>query len=123
MQNWLSRGGSSLYWSSVAQNARNAVADMSDRLISSESTSLRTRVDWLAWTSFSRCVSVRAGNHRFWLLSTLRAHTKAPWKTDLHRKTLRVLNRPGRARTVVDYELALELHPHWSLRFEFLAAP
>ena len=42
----------------------------------------------------------RAGNRRFWLLSTLRAHTKVPYKIDLHRKTLIVLNRPGRARTV-----------------------
>jgi hypothetical protein len=37
----------------------------------------------------------RAGNRRFWCLSALRAHTKAPYKTDLHRKTLRELKRPG----------------------------
>jgi hypothetical protein len=36
----------------------------------------------------------RAGNRRFWLLSTLRAHTKVPYKIDLHRKTLIALNRP-----------------------------
>ncbi len=30
-----------------------------------------------------------------WLLRALRAHTKAPYKTDLHRKTLRSLKRPG----------------------------
>jgi hypothetical protein len=39
--------------------------------------------------------SARAGNRRFWLLSALRAHTKAPSKTDLHRETLRALKRPG----------------------------
>ena len=42
----------------------------------------------------------RAGNRHLWLLSALRAHTKAPWKTDLLWETLRVLNRPERARTV-----------------------
>jgi hypothetical protein len=36
------------------------------------------------------------------LLSALRAHTKAPSKTDLLWKTLRALKRPGRARTVLD---------------------
>ena len=40
-----------------------------------------------------------AGNRRFWLLSALRAHTKAPYKTDFHRKMLRALNRPKAART------------------------
>jgi hypothetical protein len=45
-------------------------------------------------------ISARAGNRRFWLLSALRAHTKPPYRTGLHRKTLRVLNRPGRARAV-----------------------
>jgi hypothetical protein len=44
--------------------------------------------------------TARAGNHRFWLLSTLRTHTKAPYKTNLHRKTLRALNRPLAAQTV-----------------------
>jgi len=44
-------------------------------------------------------MTARAGNRRFWLLSTLRAHTKAPYKTDLHRKTLMALNGPGTART------------------------
>jgi hypothetical protein len=42
----------------------------------------------------------RAGNRRFWYLSTLRAHTKSPYKMDFHRKTLRALNRPKAARTV-----------------------
>ena len=28
--------------------------------------------------------TARAGNRRFWMLSALRAHTKAPYKTDLH---------------------------------------
>ena len=45
--------------------------------------------------------TARAGNRRFRLLSALRAHTKAPYKTDLHRKTLMALNRPGTARTDV----------------------
>ena len=34
-------------------------------------------------------VTARAGNRRFRRLSALRAHTKAPYKRDLHRKTLR----------------------------------
>ena len=42
----------------------------------------------------------RAGNHRFGLLSALRAHTKAPYKPDLLWETRRALNCPGRARTV-----------------------
>jgi hypothetical protein len=41
-----------------------------------------------------RRVSARAGNRRFCGLSALRAHAKAPYKTDLHRKTRRALNRP-----------------------------
>jgi hypothetical protein len=56
----------------------------------------------MAWASavdgFSP--SARAGNRRFRSLSALRAHTKAPYKIDFHRKTLWALNRPGRARTV-----------------------
>jgi hypothetical protein len=40
--------------------------------------------------------TARAGNRRFWCLSALRAHTKAPYKTDLHRKTLMALNCPRR---------------------------
>ena len=48
----------------------------------------------------SRCLSARAGNRRKGRLSTLRAHTKAPYKTYFYRKTLRALNRPRRARTV-----------------------
>ena len=41
----------------------------------------------------------RAENRRFWLLSALWTHTNAPYKTALLWKTLRALNRPGRART------------------------
>jgi hypothetical protein len=33
--------------------------------------------------------TARAGNRRFGRLSALRAHTKAPYKTNSHRKTLR----------------------------------
>jgi hypothetical protein len=44
-------------------------------------------------------ITARAENRSFWLLSALRAHTrthaKTPYKTDLHRKTLRALKRPG----------------------------
>jgi hypothetical protein len=40
--------------------------------------------------------TARAGNRRFWGLSALCAHTKAPYRTDLHRETLRALNRPRR---------------------------
>ena len=52
------------------------------------------------WTSEPFRCAARAGDRRFWLLSALRAHTKAPYKTDLHRETLMALNRPGTARTV-----------------------
>ena len=48
-----------------------------------------------AWVREQRALTTRAGNRRFWCLCTLRAHTKAPYKTDLHRKTLRALKRPG----------------------------
>jgi hypothetical protein len=37
----------------------------------------------------------RAGNRRFWRLSALRTHTKVQYKTDLHRETLRALDRVG----------------------------
>jgi hypothetical protein len=58
----------------------------------------------LASSSLQRSGSTtaRAGNHRFRLLSALRAHTKAPHKMCFHRETLRALNRPKAART--DYE-------------------
>ena len=39
----------------------------------------------------------RARHRRVWLLSALRAHTKAPYKIDLRWETLRPLARPGRA--------------------------
>jgi hypothetical protein len=38
-------------------------------------------------------------NPPFGLLSALRAHTEAPYRTDLLWETRRALNRPGRART------------------------
>jgi hypothetical protein len=50
-------------------------------------------------------MTARAGNRRFWcltIMTALRAHTKAPYKTDLHRKTRRALNRPWAARTEVE---------------------
>jgi hypothetical protein len=43
----------------------------------------------------------RPENRRFWHLSALRAHTKAPYKMYFHRKTLRALNRPKAVRTVL----------------------
>jgi hypothetical protein len=67
--------------------------------------------------------SARAGNRRFWLLSALRAHTKAPYKTDLLGKTLRAFSRPGRSRTVeaafqevgiLPHVLALRLPAWWT---------
>ena len=45
-------------------------------------------------------MTARAGNRRFWPLSALRAHTKAPYKTDLHSKMLMALKSPGTAWTV-----------------------
>jgi hypothetical protein len=45
--------------------------------------------------------SCQAENHRLKLLSALRAHTKVPHKTDLLWETLRPLNRPETARTVL----------------------
>ena len=44
--------------------------------------------------------SARAGNRRVRWLSTLRAHTTAPYKLDLLWETLRALNRPRQARAV-----------------------
>jgi hypothetical protein len=40
-------------------------------------------------TRRSTVLTARAGNRRFKCLSALRAHTKAPYKMDFHRKTLR----------------------------------
>jgi hypothetical protein len=61
------------------------------------------------WSAVSFVVmrAARAGNRRFWPLSGLHAHTKAPYKTDLHRKMRMALNRPGRARTVPHVALDL----------------
>jgi hypothetical protein len=47
--------------------------------------------------------SARAGSRHFSPLSALRAHTKAPYKMDFHKKkqkTLRALNCPKAAQTV-----------------------
>jgi hypothetical protein len=51
-----------------------------------------------SWTK--QAAARGAGNHRFRLLSALRAHTKAPYEVDFHRETRRVLNRLKAARTV-----------------------
>jgi hypothetical protein len=53
-------------------------------------------------------MTARAGNRRFGRLSALRAHTKTPYKTDLHRNTLMELNRPGTARTVPQHPADVE---------------
>ena len=50
-------------------------------------------------------VAARAGTRRFWRSSALRAHTKAPYITDLLWKTLRALKRPGRPGHVPEADL------------------
>jgi hypothetical protein len=51
------------------------------------------RCTYVTWTERSTVEierpTARAGNRRFWLLSALRAHTKAPYKMDFHRKMQR----------------------------------
>jgi hypothetical protein len=58
----------------------------------------RAASEWLqrprGWWRREVRAAARAGDRRFGPLSALRAHTKAPYKTDLHRKTLRPLDRP-----------------------------
>jgi hypothetical protein len=49
------------------------------------------------WTK--QAAARRPGNRQFCLLSARRAHTNAPYKSDLLWETLRVLRRPERART------------------------
>ena len=44
--------------------------------------------------------TARVGNHHFGRVSALPAHTKVPHGSDFLWKTLRTLNRPGRARTI-----------------------
>jgi hypothetical protein len=46
----------------------------------------------------------RAGYRRFGPLSILHTHTKTPYKTDFLWETLRALNRPCVARTVIEGE-------------------
>ena len=59
------------------------------------------RPSWLGrpGASTASAGTAPAGNHRFWRLSALLAHTKAPYKTASRWKMLRLLTRPGRART------------------------
>ena len=64
-----------------------------------------TRILFPRCTSASRRLFVyaaRAGNSRFGLLIALRAHTKAPYKTNLLWETLRARNRSGGARTAAE---------------------
>ena len=49
-----------------------------------------------------------AGNRRFRPLGALRAHKKAPYKMEFHRKTLRALNHPWAARTDAELREGLE---------------
>ena len=72
-------------------------------------------VCWALWRAAN---TARAGNRRFW-----RAHTKPPYKTNLLCKTLRLLNRPGRARTVGELaELELEQLPRRSRETHTIAS-
>ena len=66
---------------------------------SSSNASLRRYASMSASRFAVVAAPAQAGNRRFWPLSALRAHTKAPQKTDLLLETLRPLKRPGRART------------------------
>ena len=75
---------------------------------------IRFAAAWACHTPCTCCIcslafrpSARAGNRRFSPLSARRAHTKSPYKTDLHRKTLRALNSPRAARTVSEAGLLL----------------
>jgi hypothetical protein len=61
--------------------------------------------------------SDRAGNRRFGPLSALRAHTKAPYKIDYHRKTLMALNRPKAARTLAEDVVRGVRHDPLEVRF------
>ena len=63
-------------------------------------SSLRAAATAASCSATCRRYSARAGNRRFWWVSALRAHTKAPYESELLGETLRPLNRPGRARTV-----------------------
>ena len=55
----------------------------------------------IARSPSANLTTAQAGIRGFGLLSALRTHTTAPYKTDLLWETLRALNRPGRARTVL----------------------
>jgi hypothetical protein len=88
----------------------------------SESCTPQSRTKLMSATvtgSSTRCFLPGPENRRFWPSSALRAHTKTPWKTDLHRETLRALNRPRRAQTVTvslfsaGPSLALAQGPCW----------
>ena len=62
----------------------------------------RTSMRAMFGSQARRSATARAGNRRFWMLSALRTHTKAPYKTDSLWRTLMTLKCPGRARTVVE---------------------
>ncbi len=54
--------------------------------------------------------TARLENGRSGLLKVMRAHTKAPYKTDLLWEMLRALNRPRRARTEVKEDQRQQRH-------------
>ena len=64
---------------------------------------MHTEEDSVEWKALRGRKSVRncpGRRRRFWFLSIMRAHTKAPSKIGVRWKTLRVLNHPMWARTV-----------------------
>ena len=58
--------------------------------------------------------TARAGNRRFGLVSALRAHTKAPYRTDLLREMLRALKRPARGGPVQRPTAMSGTIAHWA---------
>jgi hypothetical protein len=83
----VARGEATSSVAAEAQAARGSRPRCSPPGRPSRAASLRT------WSGVAQ-----AGKHRFELLSTLRAHTNAPYKTDSPWKTLGPFNRPGRDR-------------------------
>ena len=75
-------------------------------------------------------LSARAGNRHFGSPSALRPHTNAPYNCSLRWNMLRVVDRPGRARTSVERLAAVREPPRLpdqllvpTRRLEFLAPP
>ena len=64
--------------------------------------------------------TARAKNCRFWLLNRLRAHTNAPYKTDLLWETLRALKRPGRPGQVGAPPANMKANRWFELEYAFV---